>query len=178
MKPEGRETDWDFASGFKTAAKLEQEQLLVGMRIPWSEAIPKPKPGDSWRVNLFRCVGPEAPERYLAWLPTGTQNQISTYLRCLERCASNRGTLSHAKAQRHEVNRSDLIASLRLCVKQLLNRQAGGPSPSRHTYQKWPDQSHSSPEFEPRSSTPSHLPDSRTAQTLPASPLVHSAIPA
>ena len=72
-KPEGRETNWDFVSGFKTAAKLEHEQLLVGMTIPWSEAIPKPKPGDSWRVNLFRCVGPEAPERYLAWLPTRTE---------------------------------------------------------------------------------------------------------
>ncbi|HEV2837570.1 MAG TPA: carbohydrate-binding family 9-like protein, partial [Pyrinomonadaceae bacterium] len=56
----GRETDWDFHSGFKTAAKLENERLLVGMSIPWSEALPKPKPGDSSRVNLFRCVGPEA----------------------------------------------------------------------------------------------------------------------
>ena len=72
VRPEGRETDWDFASGFKTAAKLEGERLLVGMRIPWSGALPKPQPGDVWRVNVFRCVGPEAPERYLAWLPTGT----------------------------------------------------------------------------------------------------------
>lgn len=72
VKPEGRETDWDYASGFKTAAKVEGERLLVGMRIPWSESIPKPATGDIWRVNLFRCVGPEAPERYLAWLPTRT----------------------------------------------------------------------------------------------------------
>jgi hypothetical protein len=72
VRPEGRETDWDFASGFTTAARLEGERLLIGMRIPWSEAIPKPSAGDVWRVNLFRCVGPEAPERYLAWLPTGT----------------------------------------------------------------------------------------------------------
>jgi hypothetical protein len=72
VRPEGRETDWDFASGFTTAAKLEGERLLVGMRIPWSEALPKPSAGDVWRVNVFRCVGPEAPERYLAWLPTRT----------------------------------------------------------------------------------------------------------
>lgn len=72
VKPDGRETDWDFASGFKTAAKLEQERLTIGMSIPWSGAIPKPDAGDTWRVNLFRCVGPEAPERYLAWLPTRT----------------------------------------------------------------------------------------------------------
>ena len=72
VKPTGRETDWDFVSGFKTAAKLDGERLLIAMRIPWSEAIPKPAAGDLWRANLFRCVGPEAPERYLAWLPTRT----------------------------------------------------------------------------------------------------------
>jgi hypothetical protein len=72
VKPEERETDWDFTSGFTTAAKLEGERVLVGMRIPWSGAIPRPEPGDEWRVNVFRCVGPEAPERYLAWRPTGT----------------------------------------------------------------------------------------------------------
>ena len=72
VRPEGRETDWDFASGFTTAAKLEGERLLVGMKIPWSESIPKPQSEDTWRVNVFRCVGPEAPERYLAWLPTRT----------------------------------------------------------------------------------------------------------
>src|SRR5215218_748445 len=72
VEPSGRETDWDFASGFTTAARLDGERLLVGMRIPWSESLPKPASGDAWRVNVFRCVGPEAPERYLAWLPTRT----------------------------------------------------------------------------------------------------------
>jgi len=72
VTPTGRETDWDFVSGLTTTAKLDAEQLTIGMKIPWSEAIPKPAAGDVWRVNLFRCVGPEAPERYLAWLPTRT----------------------------------------------------------------------------------------------------------
>ena len=72
VTPEGRETDWDFASGLTTAADLDGERLFVGMRIPWSKSLPKPQPGDVWRVNVFRCVGPEAPERYLAWLPTRT----------------------------------------------------------------------------------------------------------
>lgn len=72
ITPSGRETDWDFSSGFSTAAKLEGERLFVAMRIPWSEAIPKPQAGEEWRVNLFRCVGPESPERYLAWRPTRT----------------------------------------------------------------------------------------------------------
>ena len=72
VRPEGRETDWDYASGLRTAATLEGERLLVGMRIPWSDVLPKPSEGDVWRTNVFRCVGPEAPERYLAWLPTRT----------------------------------------------------------------------------------------------------------
>ena len=72
ITPSGRETDWNFASGLTAAAKLEKEQLFVGMRIPWSEALPKPQAGDVWRVNVFRCVGPEAPDRYLAWRPTRT----------------------------------------------------------------------------------------------------------
>jgi Carbohydrate family 9 binding domain-like len=73
ITPTGRETDWDFASGFTTAARLANDQFLIGMRIPWSDAIPKPKSGEVWRVNLFRCVGPESPERYLAWQPTKTE---------------------------------------------------------------------------------------------------------
>ncbi|HEX7332998.1 MAG TPA: carbohydrate-binding family 9-like protein [Pyrinomonadaceae bacterium] len=72
VTPTGRETDWDFASGFTTAAKLDHDQLMISMRIPWSDALPKPEAGEEWRVNVFRCVGPEAPERYLAWQPTKT----------------------------------------------------------------------------------------------------------
>jgi hypothetical protein len=61
LTAEGRHTDWDFYSG-----------LTVGMRVPWSSSIPKPKVNERWLINLFRCVGPEAPERYLAWRPTKT----------------------------------------------------------------------------------------------------------
>jgi hypothetical protein len=66
----GRETDWDFNSGMEAAARIEPKSVKIGIRIPWSDAIPKPAKGDVWRVNVFRCVGPEAPERYLAWRPT------------------------------------------------------------------------------------------------------------
>jgi len=72
LTPSGRQTDWDLDSGFTTTAKLELDQLMVGMRIPWSEAISRPEPGELWRVNVFRCVGPESPNRYLAWQPTKT----------------------------------------------------------------------------------------------------------
>lgn len=70
--PSGRETDWDFVSGMTAAGRLVGDRLLVGMSIPWSASISKPSFGDVWRVNLFRCVGPESPTRYLAWLPTRT----------------------------------------------------------------------------------------------------------
>jgi hypothetical protein len=72
VKPTGRETDWDFHSGMEAAALVEGQSLKIGIRIPWSEVIAKPATGDVWLVNLFRCVGPEAPERYLAWRPTRT----------------------------------------------------------------------------------------------------------
>jgi hypothetical protein len=72
IKPSGRETDWDYHSGMTTTAELRPGQLIVEIRIPWSESIPKPEKGDVWGVNLFRCVGREATERYLAWRPTRT----------------------------------------------------------------------------------------------------------
>ena len=72
VKPEGRQTDWEFKSGIRVAAEIEDMRIRVAMAIPWSESIPKPYKTDQWLVNLFRCVGPEAPERYLAWRPTKT----------------------------------------------------------------------------------------------------------
>jgi hypothetical protein len=68
---EGRETDRQFHSGMTTAARMAEELLTITMRIPWSDAIPQPQPGDKWRINLFRCIG-EGDERYLAWQPTFT----------------------------------------------------------------------------------------------------------
>ena len=72
VMPEGRETDWEFGSGLQAAAKIESTLVTVAMAIPWSASIPKPSHGDLWLVNLFRCVGPESPDRYLAWRPTHT----------------------------------------------------------------------------------------------------------
>jgi len=72
ITPSGRETDWEYHSGMSTSARLNAGELIIEIRIPWSESIPKPEKGEVWGVNLFRCVGPEAPERYLAWRPTRT----------------------------------------------------------------------------------------------------------
>lgn len=69
---EGRLTDWDYASGMRAAAEVGETRIKVGIAIPWSASIPKPNLNDMWLVNLFRCVGPEAPDRYLAWRPTYT----------------------------------------------------------------------------------------------------------
>jgi len=72
VTPTGRETDWDYSSGMKAAANVAANEVRIGISIPWSASIPKPDRGDLWLVNLFRCVGPEAPFRYLAWRPTYT----------------------------------------------------------------------------------------------------------
>ena len=72
VTPEGRETDWEYRSGMKAAAGVSPKEVRIGIAIPWSVSIPKPKSGDLWLANLFRCVGPEAPDRYLAWRPTHT----------------------------------------------------------------------------------------------------------
>ena len=63
--------EWDYQSGMTTAAHLSDDLLTIIIRIPWSERIPKPKLGDEWRVNLFRCEG-VGNERYLSWQPTLT----------------------------------------------------------------------------------------------------------
>lgn len=68
----GRQTDWDFSSGLTVASKLAPSQIKIALNVPWSESIPKPAKNDRWLVNLFRCIGPEAPDRYLAWRPTRT----------------------------------------------------------------------------------------------------------
>jgi hypothetical protein len=71
LMPSGRKTDFNFRSGMKASAHIAADQLVISMRIPWSDCIPKPKPGDTWRCNLFRCIG-MGNERYLAWQPTYT----------------------------------------------------------------------------------------------------------
>jgi len=69
---EGKKTNWSFDSGMSAAATVQPQRVIIGMRIPWSEWIPQPRRGEEWRVNLFRCVGPESEQRYLAWQPTET----------------------------------------------------------------------------------------------------------
>ena len=69
---QGRGTDWEYRSGMKAAAEIGEHQIMVGITIPWSGDIPKPESGDTWGINLFRCVGDDEETRYLAWRPTRT----------------------------------------------------------------------------------------------------------
>ena len=71
LKRSGRQTDFEFQSGMSAAASVDASQITITMEIPWSGFLPKPQPGDVWRVNLFRCVG-VGDDRYLAWQPTYT----------------------------------------------------------------------------------------------------------
>jgi hypothetical protein len=66
-----RHTNWEFPSGMKAAARIGDNQIMLGMQLPWSKSLPQPQVGDVWRANLFRCVG-VGEERYLAWQPTET----------------------------------------------------------------------------------------------------------
>lgn len=68
--PEKRDSDWSFNSHMTSAARVEPDRIIIGMRIPWSERIHQPQKGERWRVNLFRCVGKDPDRGYLAWQPT------------------------------------------------------------------------------------------------------------
>jgi hypothetical protein len=71
-RPEGRKTDWDYASGMCVAASIEHERVRIAMRLPWHAFGRKPRAGELWRVNLFRCIGAGPDRGYLAWSPTRT----------------------------------------------------------------------------------------------------------
>lgn len=70
--PQERQTDWNFHSGMTAAARVEQNRVLIAMRLPWDHWIHKAQKGERWRANLFRCVGEGKTRGYLAWQPTGT----------------------------------------------------------------------------------------------------------
>lgn len=73
IAPSGkRETDFEYDSGMKTAAKIEKEKILSAMKIEWKAFGKTPNVGDVWRGNLFRCVGAGSTRGYLAWQPTKT----------------------------------------------------------------------------------------------------------
>jgi hypothetical protein len=67
-----RETDWHYRSGMTAAASVEEGRVVIAMRVPWEAFGRRPRAGEIWRANLFRCVGSGANRGYLAWQPTRT----------------------------------------------------------------------------------------------------------
>lgn len=68
-----RVTDWDYASGMESAARIEKDKVVMAIKIPWKAFGETPKAGDVWLGNLFRCVGKDPDRGYLAWQPTMTE---------------------------------------------------------------------------------------------------------
>ena len=68
-----RKTDWKYGSGMEAAARIEKGRVLMAIKIPWSAFGRRPKSGDVWLGNIFRCVGTEPDRGYLAWQPTITK---------------------------------------------------------------------------------------------------------
>lgn len=65
------EKSFEWESGFTTAVSIDaRKKVWHGqMRIPLKALSPiRPKPGDRWRINLYRCD--KKNNAYLAWSPT------------------------------------------------------------------------------------------------------------
>ena len=74
ISPNGeRETDFEYRSGMKTAAKIFENTVLAVIKIRWQAFGRKPQAGEIWRGNLFRCIGTGKNRVYIAWQPTKTK---------------------------------------------------------------------------------------------------------
>lgn len=73
VTPSKRLTDWDYSSGMKSATFIEDEKLVMAIKIDWKALGKTPKAGDVWLGNLFRCVGKDPTRGYLSWQPTKTK---------------------------------------------------------------------------------------------------------
>ena len=70
---EERVTDWEYRSGLEAAARVLEREVVMALRVPWVAFGKRPKSGEEWRANLFRCVGAADERGYLAWQPTRTE---------------------------------------------------------------------------------------------------------
>lgn len=73
QKPAERITDWDYASGMKSAARVEKNKVWMAIKIDWKAFQKRPAPGDVWLGNIYRCIGKDPTRGYLAWSPTETK---------------------------------------------------------------------------------------------------------
>lgn len=68
-----RRTDREYASQMEAAAKIEDLNVTMALKVPFSTLGTKPKRGDVWLGNIFRCVGNRVTRGYLSWRPTYTE---------------------------------------------------------------------------------------------------------
>lgn len=67
-----RKTDWEYRSEMTSAVKVDKDKVVMAIKVPFASLGRKPKIGDVWLGNLFRCVGRDPNRGYLAWRPTKT----------------------------------------------------------------------------------------------------------
>ncbi len=75
-----RSVDWDWRSQLKSATLVREDEglWLTALRIPFEPMLKKeaqadrPRPGSTWRLNLFRAAGSEPGRLYFCWRPTLT----------------------------------------------------------------------------------------------------------
>lgn len=68
-----RVSDWAYASGMESFARVEMGKVVMAIKIPWTALGRTPKTGDVWLGNLLRCIGKDPDRGYLAWQPTLTK---------------------------------------------------------------------------------------------------------
>jgi hypothetical protein len=73
VRPDKRVTDWDYASGMVSSARIDKDRVVMAIRVEWKALGKPPKAGEKWLGNLFRCVGKDPNRGYLAWQPTLTK---------------------------------------------------------------------------------------------------------
>jgi hypothetical protein len=71
--PDRRDSNWAYASAMRTAARVNEDSVIMAMELPWAAfGRTAPSAGERWSCNLFRCVGAGPTRGYLAWRPTHT----------------------------------------------------------------------------------------------------------
>lgn len=73
VTPKKRITDLEYKSGMQSAVFVEDDNVVMAIRIPWTAFGKTPKAGDIWLGNLFRCVGKDSTRGYLSWQATKTK---------------------------------------------------------------------------------------------------------
>ncbi|HEX4950945.1 MAG TPA: carbohydrate-binding family 9-like protein [Blastocatellia bacterium] len=65
--------DWQWQSGMKTAAQIDEQTWRVAMAIPFAAFGLVPQSGDEWAANMFRVSRLNGERKFLAFAPTMTE---------------------------------------------------------------------------------------------------------